>query len=101
MPNEDDLLWLERWYASQCNGTWEHSRGISIESLDNPGWMLTVDLADTTLAEKEMPPVRLRAGDNDWMECEIADGQFRAAGDPGKLGALIRAFREFVGAPVC
>jgi len=96
MPSpEDDLRWLEGWYASQCNSTWEHSRGITIETLDNPGWLLTVDLAETSLEARQMSPVRLRAADNDWMEYEIVDGQFRAAGDAGKLAALIHAFREF------
>jgi hypothetical protein len=28
---------LEAWYASRCDGEWEHGYGISIETLDNPG----------------------------------------------------------------
>jgi len=99
MPDESDLEWLVGWYKSHCDGTWENSRGITIESLDNPGWLLTVDLAETPLAEAHMTPVRLRASNEDWMECEIAEGQFRAAGDCSKLGRLIRSFREFAAKP--
>ena len=35
---------LQAWYAAQCNGKWEHTYGIAIGTLDNPGWSLSVDL---------------------------------------------------------
>lgn len=39
MQDAGDVLGrLERWYAAQCNGDWEHTYGITIETLDNPGW---------------------------------------------------------------
>jgi hypothetical protein len=44
----DALYLLQRWYVAQCNGEWEHSYGIEIGTLDNPGWSLRVDLKDTT-----------------------------------------------------
>jgi hypothetical protein len=43
---------LQQWYLAECNGDWEHSYGVHIETLDNPGWMLKVDLRDTSLAER-------------------------------------------------
>jgi hypothetical protein len=43
----DSLTWLQAWYASQCNGDWEHEYGVSIETLDNPGWLLKLDLQET------------------------------------------------------
>lgn len=43
----DTLQELQRWYRSQCNGDWEHSYGVKIDTLDNPGWSVTVELADT------------------------------------------------------
>jgi hypothetical protein len=30
------------WYTKQCNGDWEHSYGIRIDTIDNPGWSLTL-----------------------------------------------------------
>src|SRR5260221_4160816 len=33
---------LENWYRSQCNGEWEHGEGITIGTLDNPGWSIQV-----------------------------------------------------------
>ena len=39
------LAWLQAWYATQCDGDWEHANGVSIESLDNPAgryaWICT------------------------------------------------------------
>ena len=34
---ENMLEWLMNWYESNCDGDWEHSYGVKIESLDNPG----------------------------------------------------------------
>ena len=43
---------LERWYAAQCNGDWEHTYGVTLETLDNPGWYFKVELADTYLSDR-------------------------------------------------
>lgn len=40
---------IQSWYISNCNGDWEHSFGVSIDTLDNPGWSVRIDLADTGL----------------------------------------------------
>ncbi|WP_239135544.1 Imm53 family immunity protein, partial [Actinoplanes derwentensis] len=29
----DALTWLQGWYATQCDGDWEHEYGVSIETL--------------------------------------------------------------------
>jgi hypothetical protein len=54
----DDLIWLTRWYASQCNGRWEHQNGIELDTLDNPGWMLRVNLEETDLETRRFKPQR-------------------------------------------
>jgi len=36
MTNE--LKWLQQWYSEHCDGAWEHGFGITIETIDNPGW---------------------------------------------------------------
>jgi hypothetical protein len=33
---------IQGWYAAQCNGDWEHRYGVSIDTLDNPGWSVTL-----------------------------------------------------------
>lgn len=35
---------IEDWFASRCNGAWEHQFGLTIESTDNPGWQVSLDM---------------------------------------------------------
>jgi hypothetical protein len=53
MNMRDDLLWIENWYQAQCDGDWEHEFGITIETVDNPGWYLTINLTNTNLENVE------------------------------------------------
>ena len=42
----------QKWYAANCHGGWEHYFGVVIETLDNPGWLVKIDLEETTLDGK-------------------------------------------------
>jgi hypothetical protein len=45
---EDNIFdWLQQWYISQCDGEWEHDEGIKIQSSDNPGWIVEINVKDT------------------------------------------------------
>ena len=93
----DLLSKLEDWYQSQCNGDWEHQYGVRIDCLDNPGWVLRVDLKGTDIEGTSMLPLIVDNGDNDWMYCEVKDAQFVACGDPKKLKSIIKTFLNFAG----
>ena len=41
MSLNEALEAIEEYFESNCNGSWEHHAGISIESTDNPGWVIT------------------------------------------------------------
>jgi len=43
---------LTKWFDEQCNGDWEHHYGIKIETLDNPGFLIKIDIKDTKLISK-------------------------------------------------
>ena len=49
--------WLQNWYCSNCDGGWEHSYGIKIQTLDNPGWHVEIDLMETRVADKPFAEV--------------------------------------------
>jgi hypothetical protein len=49
VSSSDVLAQLQRWYSEQCDGEWEQSFGVVIESLDNPGWRVRVDVDGTPL----------------------------------------------------
>src|SRR5436309_1348331 len=90
------LPFLQSWYQQQCNGFWEHSYGVTIETLDNPGWMVTVDLTETPLERATMEPVRRERSPRDWLVCEVAQRQFRGQGDSQKLSEILTIFQTWV-----
>jgi hypothetical protein len=38
----DNFNKSQHWYLEQCNDLWEHSYGVKIDTLDNPGWLLVI-----------------------------------------------------------
>jgi hypothetical protein len=91
----DSLSWLENWYKSTCNGEWEDSYGIKIQTLDNPGWMVQIDIRETALEEKEFSPVVKEESKDDWVYCKVENGEFCGFGDKSKLSYIINVFKEW------
>tara|TARA_R110000868_G_scaffold181050_1_gene421802 strand:- start:494 stop:790 length:297 start_codon:yes stop_codon:yes gene_type:complete len=92
----DYLTHLQQWYAAQSDGEWEHSHGISISTLDNPGWHLTIDLDGTKLARRGFQKLR-HQGENpvDWYVCEVKEQVFDAAGGVENLQDMLKVFIEW------
>jgi len=40
-PEADDVRAIDEWYQRKCDGVWEHTYGVRIETCDNPGWIVT------------------------------------------------------------
>jgi len=83
---------LQNWYHSSCNGDWEHQYGIAINTLDNPGWSIKIDLAETTLEDKAFVRVEVKRGENDWVHCWVSERIFNGRGGPLNLTELIETF---------
>jgi len=96
MKEEDIVQWIENWFLSQCNGDWEHSEGIRIETLDNPGWHIRINLEGTNLQEIEYNSGLIEKNENDWYCITVKDGIYEANGDPNKLNYLLNNFMNFV-----
>jgi len=88
------INWLQNWYADQCNGKWEHSYGIKIQTSDNPGWIIEIDLALTRLQDLEIPYTLFATSENNWYGCSIQNKVFHGAGDAKKLEKIIEVFYE-------
>lgn len=91
----DMIDWLCDWYKSNCDGYWEHVYGIKIGTLDNPGWMVDIDLLDTYLEEKQFETVQIYNDDSNWIHCSVKDGIFRGNGSIDKLESILLIFREW------
>ena len=103
MGNMEILETLQNWYKEQCNGDWEHQSGITIGTLDNPGWEIKIDLIGTKLETKSFKTISYAIGvdlhpkSNEWMLCEIKDKQFFGFGDPQKLEEILIIFLKWAG----
>lgn len=96
----NELKRLQRWYRGQCNEDWEHGFGVKIETLDNPGWYVTIDLAETELEHRHFEP--LSRGDSeedtDWIFCKLEATRFVGSGGAENLGELLRVFLDWADA---
>ena len=87
---------LEDWYASMCNDDWEHTYGVFISNIDNPGWSLKVELTDTYLYDIPFEGLSMqREDEHDWIVCKVEKGSFQGYGGPGNLGELIGIFLDW------
>ncbi len=97
------LSQLQEWYTSHCDGDWEHSYGVHISTLDNPGWNISINLKDTELEDVPFPELRENIsddsnGDNldlDWLVCTKQGSQFSGNGGPRQLERLISIFLDW------
>jgi len=99
----DDLIWLTQWYASQCNDDWEHQYGIKLDTLDNPGWILKINLEETYLESRPFEPQRHNTESPEydpiakisWWDVRVENKTFRAACGPHDLPIIFSIFRKW------
>jgi hypothetical protein len=105
----DDLSWLQQWYSEQCDDEWEHGSGITIETIDNPGWSVKIRVEGTELASAQFEPVKSALSETDWIQCRVAERKngllpnsspnyrrFEGFGGALNLGDIIKIFRTWV-----
>ena len=88
----DCIQRLQEWYESHCDGDWEHGAGIRIETLDNPGWRVVIDLEGTPLEGREFREIAELLPERDWIRCWVAENRFEGAGGPKRLSDIVRIF---------
>lgn len=94
----DELTRLQDWYDEHCDGDWEHSYGVHIETLDNPGWSLRIDLSGTRYSGRKLEMVEncVSGAKRTWSAYYIENDQFCAAGGPATLPLLINCFFNWI-----
>ena len=95
MINLDILSWLQKWYFQQCNGEWEHGYGIKINTIDNPGWRVKINLHDTVLAGKPLNRIKIERSDDNWVHYWVENSIFEAAGGPENLSEIFYLFKKW------
>ena len=94
------IQWLQDWTKSQIDGDWEHELGVSISMLDNPGWILSVDVSNYGEFLKETKPLG-RDNDVDWIDFEVrviakTYVYIEIFGDISKLNKILYSFKAII-----
>ena len=89
------LAELQVWYLSNCDGYWEHGYGVKIETLDNPGWQVQIELADTKLAGKSFDKLEIERSEDDWVVCWVEGSTFQTACGPENLEETLKVFLDW------
>ncbi|MFE4018167.1 Imm53 family immunity protein [Streptomyces sp. NPDC059101] len=90
----DPLSSLTAWFTRQCDGDWEHGFGIRIETLDNPGWSVEVDLEETGLNGVTLDRTEVAEGDS-WIQAWSDGSVCHLRCGPADLGSALERFTDF------
>ena len=90
------LEWIQNYFKNNSDGDWEHSSGIQITTLDNPGWDVEIDISNTSLANFKLDWILNENGKQDWYGVKIENQKFNASGDAGKLKFLLGLFKDMI-----
>ena len=86
------VAWIQKWYASQCDGDWEHENGLVIETLENPGWFVKIALEGTELETAEFLTIDRTKPERSWLFCKVVEKRWEGAGGPHVLGEILATF---------
>jgi hypothetical protein len=92
MTRSGSLERPQSWYAANCDGEWEHQRGVKIDTLDNPGWDLEVDLVGTPLEGRTLVKHLDERSEEDWVSYNVEKSIFGAAGGAENLAEMVDFF---------
>jgi len=87
--------WLQAWYYSYCNGDWECGWGVRIETKENIGWHVIIDIKNTELEESTFDVISVRRTETDWFECRREKDEIIGDGGPLNLVDILEAFRKW------
>lgn len=89
------LKTLEQFLAANCDGDWEHRTAVSIVNTDNPGWLIEIDLRETTHQNLQFETISIdRKDPDDWIRVLLDDGKLVAAGGVNNLQEIANIVNE-------
>lgn len=94
---------LEQLLISFSDGEWEHGLGITIENIDNPGWLIRIALNDTAHESLVVEPRIVQRSEHDWLdvrtELEGHDKILQCACGPRNLSEALTTLLGLLGQP--
>ncbi|MFV0393965.1 MAG: immunity 53 family protein [Coprobacillaceae bacterium] len=93
----NNLQWLQGWLLENCFIDSDHYYGITIETIDNPGWNIRIQLKDTILNSEKFEDIIIqRENEENWIQCKVENEEFNAFCGPKNLEEVISIFRKWV-----
>ncbi len=86
---------FQEWYQSHCDGEWEHQHGITISTIDNPGWTVEINLMGTKNENVDFKRIEIERNDNDWIHAWVENKVFNAACGPLNLEEVLEIFLKW------
>jgi hypothetical protein len=89
------FYWLQEWSLFHWNRQWHNSYGISIRNVDNPGWLVEINLEGTVLKGKDFTPIIIDRTEKDWIYCQVNHTQFQASCGGMNLIEILQRFEQW------
>ena len=94
---EQPLSKLQDWYISNCDGDWEHSYGFKLDTLDNPGWTITVDLDETHQEDWEFKEFKISPeSDDQWLFISKEGNKLNCSCGPTELETMLMIVTQWL-----
>ena len=90
------INFLQEWHKTCFNKTGKKDHRIIIETLDNPGWWVEINLKDTQYIDKQFDAIKELEDDDIWIYCVVKDNQFQAASSPQNLNSILNIFCKWI-----
>jgi hypothetical protein len=92
---DTNLEWLFKWFNNQCDGDWEHGKGIQIGTLSNPGWFIKIDVDETELQSEGFKKIFIERSEHDWVFCDRRNGFFEGDCGPFNFPEVLQIFHDW------
>ena len=84
---------LQAWFAAHCDGNWEQEYGVTIGTVEEPGWERASISSERGSGKRA--GVRVRSAVGDWCEAWCDGYTFHAVGGTHNLDELLGTFVTF------
>ena len=91
----DNLDWIMKWYAGQCDGYWEHLHGLCFLTTDEPSWSMRFGIEETELDDINFPSVAIKRSETDWINCFVKYKIFEGRCSIQNLNEMLEIFRDW------
>ncbi|MCA8031459.1 MULTISPECIES: Imm53 family immunity protein [Burkholderia] len=76
---------LQHWYTSQCDDVWEHSYGVKISTIDNPGWEVRIN----GVSGRKLIDINAERDESDWISVTATKEEFVGYGGSSNLKEIL------------